>query len=158
MGGVHLVLTLAYAPRRPGLSIDVFFQPARFDDLGRTSPLSAGEHDAVEKVLRRRCPRGADAHDCWVVEVADGGRAEVFGRNLRNGCMFALSGITPEIVGLLYEVLVAGKWVMLPALEGCGAIVASTDAVHAAPDDFPKVTACTSADALAKLLVDGLVD
>jgi hypothetical protein len=134
------------------MSIDLFFQSAQFDDSGRSSPLAAAEQDAVEKLLKRMARSGPDTHGCWVLQVSDGGSAEVFARDLREGCMFALRGFTPEIVRLLFDILVASNWVMLPALEGCGAIAASADALHAPPHDFPAVTVCTSATALSALL------
>jgi hypothetical protein len=138
------------------VSIDVFFQPGRFDEFGQCAPLAAGEREAVERLLRRVAPSGPDTHDCWVVELGDGGIAEVFARDLREGCMFALRGFTPEIVRLLFDVLVAGNWVMLPAVEGCGAIAASMDVVHTPPDGFPSLTVFTSAPALSTLLVGAI--
>jgi hypothetical protein len=87
--------------------------------------------------------------------VGDGGSAEVFGKDISEGCMFALRGLTPDLVQLMFDLLVAGNWVMLPAQDGPGAIAASMGALRGAPDGFPKVVICESADALRVLLGGG---
>ena len=84
------------------MSFDIFFQSARFSGEPVVSrnpltgesqtvlpsePLSAAEVTAVLGVLERVKARGPDEFGCYVVELADGGGAEVFASNLRSGCM-----------------------------------------------------------------------
>jgi hypothetical protein len=54
---------------------------------------------------------------CCTVDFNDGGAAEVFADRLKSGCMVALRGMTPEVSQFLFELLKAGNWVMLPAME-----------------------------------------
>ena len=166
-----IVAGAGHGPRSElAMSYDVFFQTCRFDgamerreslfthkpvDVPRSAPLTDEEEDAVRGVLARACPGGPDPQDGWVLELADGGAGEVYGTNLRDGCMFALRDLTPDLVKVMFDVLVAGRWVMLPAQEKLGAIVATKDAVHRAPRDFPKVVVCETADALGVLLAGG---
>jgi hypothetical protein len=141
------------------MSFDVFFQPCRFGCIteGEQSnePLTAVEEQAVRNLLAHACPSGPDEHHCWVVQVGDGGSAEVFGKDLSAACMFALHDFTPDLVQLMFDLLVAGNWVMLPAQDGPGAIAASVDALRGVPDGFPEVAICGSADALGVLLGGG---
>jgi hypothetical protein len=153
------------------VSFDVFFQPCRFVvtprpgeshpsrtpvDARYSEPLTPIEEEAVRGILVRASPRGCDEHGCWVVEVADGGSAEVFVKDLGTSCTFALRGVTPALVRLMFDILVAGNWVILPALERSGAIAASMDAIRGVPEGFPDVVVCETADALGALLSGGV--
>jgi hypothetical protein len=141
------------------MSLDVFFQTCRFGGIAEgeqsNEPLTAAEEKAVRNILARVCPSGPDEHHCWVVQVGDGGSAEVFGKDLSEGCMFAVRGLTPGLVQMMFDLLVAGNWVMLPAQDGPGAIAASMDAVRGVPDGFPQVVICESPDALGVVLGGG---
>jgi hypothetical protein len=104
------------------MSFDTFVQPCRYAETAaiegsQSESLTAAEERAVRSILARVCPGGPDEHHCWVVNIGDGGRAEVFGKDLRKGCMFALRGLTPDLVQLMFDILVAGNWVLLPAQE-----------------------------------------
>jgi hypothetical protein len=149
------------------MSCDVFFQPCRYgysterdessvvlrgDQVRISVPLTLAEEQAVRSILARACPSRLDARCRWVVEVADGGSAVVFGKDLRKGCVFTLSRLTPDLTRLLFDVLVAGNWVMLPAHVGPRVIVASMDAIRGEPEGFPDVVVCESAEALGALL------
>jgi hypothetical protein len=134
------------------LSFDVFFQPCRFAETAVAGPITAAEERAVRSILARACPGGPDEHHCWAVSVGDGGNAEVFGQDLRNGCMFALRVMTRDLVQLMFDVLVAGNWVMLPAQEEARAIAVSRGAVHRIPDGFPELVICESVEGLGALL------
>jgi hypothetical protein len=143
------------------MSFEIFFQPCRFTetDAARSDPLTPAEEQAVRSILARACPGGPDDHHCWIVEVGDGGRAEVYARNLRDTCTFAVhrGDLTPGLVQLLYDVLVAGNWVMLPTHAETGAIAASKDSVRGRPPEgFPAVVVCDSADALGAMLSRGM--
>ena len=52
--------------------------------------------------------------------------------------------------------VVAGNWVMVAAQEEPRAIAASRGAVVGAPDGFPEVVVCDSAEALGVLLAGGI--
>jgi hypothetical protein len=152
------------------MSFDIFFQPCRF---GRTpietwdqftgksrpvfpnEPLTASELQAVQAVLDKAAVHRPDNTACHAVRVEDGGRAEVFARDLGNGCMVAVRGITPGLLGFLLELLTAGNWSMIPTMEDTVAIVPSLEAVKSVPDDFPTTIVCNSADELGVLLSGG---
>jgi hypothetical protein len=152
------------------MSFDIFFQPCRFGDrpiermnplTGKpqsslpNEPLTPAELDAVRHLLERTEAAGPDEHGCYVVRFGDGGGAEVFGGDLRTGCMVAVRGITPDLLQFLIDLLRAGNWVMLPAMEGDIAITASPESLRGVPDGFPRVVICDSAEELGVLLTDG---
>ena len=151
------------------MSFDVYFQPCRYGVVpertwqppnqepakgAQGEPLTLVEQQAVRSILTRVCPRGPDKQGCWQVEVDDGGGAEVYTKDLRKGCLVALRGVTPDLVKLMFEILVAGNWVMLPTHDP-SAIVASKDAVRVVPKGFPDVVVCATADALGAVLAEG---
>src|SRR5262249_48761313 len=122
------------------MSFDIFFQTARFGgkpvvkrnpftgvsvSVIPQEPLRAAEVKAVRQVLKRVGARGPDEHGCYVVELEDGGAAEVFGDGMESGCMVALRGITPDLTRFLFDLLKAGNWVMLPAMEPAVAVTTS---------------------------------
>jgi hypothetical protein len=142
------------------MSFDIFFQPCRFTETAvgasHNEPLTAVEERAVRSILARACPHGPDDHHCWAFGVGDGGHAEVFGGNLGEGCMFAVNRMTPDLVQLMFDILVGGNWVMLPAQEEARAIVASRAAVPCTPKGFPDLVICESAQMLGALLAGGI--
>jgi hypothetical protein len=90
------------------MSFDIFFQSGRFGTTtvqkknpwtGETQsvlpsePLTASELKAVQDVLRKVTDSGPDQFGCYVVALADGGGAEVFGDNLEKGWMVAVRGL-----------------------------------------------------------------
>jgi len=153
------------------VSFDIFFQPCRFTGSSveqknpftgevrsvlANEPLNSAELEAVRKVLWQAKAGGPDEQGCYVVQLGDGGGAEVFGDDLATGCMVALRGMTPDLSRFLYNLLKAGNWVMLPAMEDAMAITAAPGAMRGIPDDFPRVVACNSAEELAALLAGGI--
>lgn len=153
------------------MSFDIFFQPCRFGGntiqvenpfTGETQttpenePLKPAELRAVQTVLKRANARGPDEFGCYVVQLADGGGAEIFGKDLENSCMVALRGMTSDTCQLLFDLLKAGNWVMIPAMEDTAAITASWHSVKNAPDDFPRIVVCHSAAELSVLLSKGV--
>jgi hypothetical protein len=153
------------------VSFDLFFQPCRYRGkpievknpfTGKVQTklpngqLSASELSAVERVLKKAKAKGPDEHGCYVVELGDGGAAEVFGHDLSTGCMVAVRGMTPHLSRFLFNLLQAGNWVMLPAMEEAVAITTSPTSVKGVPADFPRVVVCDSAEELAVLLADGI--
>jgi hypothetical protein len=152
------------------MSFDIFFRPCRFggatvqktnpftgkiESVLVNEPLDTAELEAVRKVLKRANANGPDEFGCYVVDL-DGGSAEVFGDDLEAGCMVKLWGMTSALSRFLYDLLKAGNWVMLPAMEDIVAITTSPGSIKGIPDDFPKVVVCNSHDELALLLTKGV--
>jgi hypothetical protein len=153
------------------VSFDIFFQPCRFGGApaekrnpftGKTvsgapnEPLNAAELTAVQQILDRAKSSGPDEHGCYVVDLSDGGTAEVFTGDLATGCMVAMRRITPDLFQFLYDLLEAGNWVLLPAMEDGAAITASPECLKGVPADFPKIVVCGSAEELRVLLTPGV--
>jgi hypothetical protein len=151
------------------MSFDLFYQPCRsgtepverknpFTGEIQTSlpvePLSAGDVRAVRRVLAGVGACGPDEFGCFVVELGDGGGAEVFASDLATGCSVALGGLTPSLWQFLYELLTAAHWVLLPAMEGSLAIVSSPGLASGFADSFPEVV-CGSPEELGAILSGG---
>ncbi len=152
------------------MSFDIFFQPCRFGATpvekqnrltGQTKPvlpiepLTAEEVRAVQAVLDKATTHGPDKFGCHVVRFQDGGGAEVFAKNLETGCMVAVRGITPGLLQFLIDLLKAGNWSMIPAMEDVVVIVSAVESVKGVPDGFPERVVCDSADELGVLLSGG---
>ena len=152
------------------MSFDIFFQPCRFTgkpvemknlftgEVQLTVPnqtLTADELAAVQRVLHDGMTDGPDEFGCYRVQLPDGGSAEVYGNDLVTGCMVSLRGLSPDLAGFLMDMLKAGNWVMLPAMEESMAITASPDRVTGVPDGFPKIVVCNAVDELGALLSAG---
>lgn len=152
------------------MSFDIFFQTCRYTGQTKTvknpftgqdvvstesEPLTAAEVKAVREVLARYRP--SDPLDDDVrVRMPDGSEAEVFGKNLESSCMVALRGLTPALSQFLFELLQAGNWVMLPAMDDDVSITTAPDRVAGLPDDFPRLVECRSAQELHQLLTGGV--
>lgn len=153
------------------MSFDIFFQTARFtgkpvvkknpftgenQTVIPEEPLTAAEVKAVRTVLKEVHAQGPDEHGCYVVELEDGGRAEVYADKLKSGCMVSLGGITPDLSQFLFDFVKAGNWVMIPAMEDAVAITASPGSVKGVPDEYPMLVTCDSAKEVAVLLTKGV--
>lgn len=153
------------------MSFDIYFQPCRFGPTpvlvenrftGESKPelpnepLKPAQMRAVRKILQNAKTAGPDEFGCYLVELDDGGAAEVFAKDFATGCMAAVRGITPDLLQFLFEVLEAGQWAMLPVMEPAVAITTSLDYLHGVPDDFPRTVACGTADELGVLLTKGV--
>jgi hypothetical protein len=151
------------------MSFDIFFQPMVFiDSQGetgdpkaaiRTESLGGSELKAVQNVLGQAAAHRPDEHGCYVIELEDGGGAEIFGNEFADGCMAALRGITPDLLRFLFDLLKAGgdRWLMLPAMEDSVAITTSSRCVKGLPKDFPRLVSCNSPEELGVLLSDGVL-
>lgn len=152
------------------MSFVIFFQPCRFSgepvkqknpftgeeqSLVPNESLTPAEENAVRVVLKHANAKGPDDFGYYVVETDDGCGAEVCASNLRDSCMVSVRGLTPGLVRFLFDLLKAGNWVMVPAMEPNIAISCSPENLKGIPEDFPKVLACTSADELGAQLSDG---
>jgi hypothetical protein len=153
------------------MSFDIFFQPCRYtgelvtkknrltgkvQSVVLSEPLSDMELNDVQQVFRRANAHSPDEFGCYVVQLEDGGSAEVFGSKLATGCMVALRGMTGDLIQFLFDLLKAGNWVMLPAMEDNVAIISSSGFLRNVPDDFPRVVVCNSAPELGVLLSNGV--
>ena len=151
------------------MSFDLFYMPCRFgtEPVERENPftgeiqaslpvepLSAEDVRAVRAALAGAGARGPDEFGCFVVELGDGGGAEVFGDDLSTGLMVALRGLTPDLLRFLYDLLRAADWVLLPAMEGNPAIVSSPGLSGGFADRFPEVV-CGSPEELGAILSGG---
>jgi hypothetical protein len=152
------------------MSFDIFFQPARYTGVPvvKKNPwtgedvtvvpseaISAAEERAVREVLKKGNTKWED-QGCCVIEFDDGGTAEILAKDLTSGCMVALRGITPDVSQFLFDLLKAGNWVMLPAMQDAVAITSSPGSVKGVPNDFPRLVTCNSANEIAVLLREGI--
>ena len=155
------------------MSFDVFFEPCRYDgttdrrvnpftkqvqDVPRNTPLSEVEVAAVSSVLDRAGAQPPDEHGCRVVRFPDGGSAEIFTNELSRGCMFSIRGVgvTPALAQLLFDVMVAGGWVLMPAGGGDDVVIApNAQCTTSAPSFYGRVVVAESAREVAALLEGG---
>jgi hypothetical protein len=68
--------------------------------------------------------------------------------------MVALRGITPDVLRFLLDLLRAGNWVMIPAMEDSAAMASSLDAFQSGLDDMDHVI-CDSPEELGAFLDGG---
>jgi hypothetical protein len=152
------------------MSFDIFFQPCRFGQVAveQRNPftgkatnvfpaesLTPDEMAAVRNVLARVNAPGGNQRDYYRVELNDGGSAEVYAANLEKGCMVALRGITSDALQFLFDILSAGNWSMLPAMEDSRAIALSSESFKNLPEGFPPTVLIQSPAELGILLKDG---
>lgn len=152
------------------MSYDVFFAPCRYDgttehrrnpftgqmqDVPRNAPLSEAEVAAVRAALVRVGAKdGGD--DVYLVQLADGANAEVYAKDLQDGCMFAIrgAGVTPLLAQLLFDVMVAGSWTLAGTGDEDFVIAPNEECVKSQPD-FGRVVVAASAGEVAALLSGG---
>jgi hypothetical protein len=70
--------------------------------------------------------------------------------------MVTLRGITPNLTQFLFDLLKAGKWVMIPVMEDLVAITASPESTKGIPEDFPRIVVCNSPHEMGLLLTNGV--
>jgi hypothetical protein len=75
--------------------------------------LTDAERAAVPKLLKSAGTAKPDEFGCYAVEFKDGGSADVFASELAgsercDGLMVSLHGLTPGVVGLVWELCRAG--------------------------------------------------
>ena len=151
------------------MSFDIFFQPCRsgtglverenpltgeMQTGAPVEPLSDEEVRAIRGVLAASGSHGPDEFGCYVIDLADGGDAEVYGGDPETGVMVALRSLTPNLLRFLFNLLEAADWVMLPAMEGNPAIVSSPGLARGFADGFPEVV-CGSPEELGAILSGG---
>ncbi len=148
------------------MSFELHVQPCRFDgttdkrvnpvtkqlqDIPRNQPLSELEVSAVRKILEGVGAKVPDGRGCYVARLPDGAKVEVEGVALHLGCTFSVEGtvVTVALAQLLFDVIVAGNWVILG--EDC-IIAPNAECVWGAPDAFGRVCVATSARKVSALL------
>ncbi len=156
------------------MGLELHFEPCRFDgttetrlnpftkqaqDVARSQPLSSSEVSDVLEVLRRAGASDADEFGCRVIHFADGSTAEVFTDGLERGCMIVTDAhrIPPSLAQLLFDLLVAGSWVLMA--EGADDVAAapSADCVKSAPPAFfGEIVVVASAGEIVALLSGGI--
>jgi hypothetical protein len=114
------------------MSFDIFFMPCRYAEASveevdpftaksrsklPNEPLTPDELSAVKAVLAAKSTSFATESDTGF-HFSDGGYAELYGERLASGCMVALRGkMTLQVSAFLYELLHAGRWIMIPAMR-----------------------------------------
>ena len=63
--------------------------------------------------------------------------------------------MTPAVIEFLFDLLAAGKWVMIPIMEDCLAITTSPESLKGVPEDYPTIVAIQSVQELVVLLTRG---
>jgi hypothetical protein len=112
---------------------------------------------AVKTVLDEAKTTSTGDDGCYLVVFQDGGAAEIFVSNLRNGFMVAVrNDFTPSLLDFLYQLLKAGKMLMCPTAEDPMTIGASDSSFREAPDDVPRQIVCNSSEELQILLSKGI--
>lgn len=151
------------------MSFDLHFQPCRYDGTTKqamnpftnelaafpnNAPLTREEVEAVVRVLEAAGAK-RDNDGTFALQASDGTSFEMYG-DIAGGCMISIrgAGITSTLAKLLFDVLVAGNWVLL---SDPSAIAASASALQGMPDDdtFDDVVIVTSPDQVKTLLLDG---
>lgn len=154
------------------MSFDILFQPCRYTYkpvetknpfkgkahtvFPRSEPLTPEEVSAVEHVLKRANARGPDQHGCYVIDFPDGGDAEVYADDLSNSCMVSVRGVTSDPLRFLTDLLKAGNWIMMPAMEDGTAIAYSPACLKGIPQGFAEIVVCNSSEELGLLLSKGV--
>ena len=157
------------------MSFDVFFEPCRYDgtterrvnpftkqvqEIPNNRSLTDREVEAVMNVLDRAGARAPDDQGCRAVRFPDGGSAEIFTNDCARRCMVSIhDNVTPSLAQLLFDVMVAGDWVIIPAgsdADGVGdedvVVAPSTECVANAPSFYGRVVVAESAAGLNTLL------
>jgi hypothetical protein len=121
------------------MSFDIFFNPCRLgtEKVEMKNPFtktveSVFPHELddqdlkrVQAVLKKFHAGEPDSFDRFVVPLEDGHFVEVFGADIKRGCMIAVRGFSPVLLEFLVELLKAAKWIMMPMMDETIAIAAS---------------------------------
>ena len=152
------------------MGFDIFYQPCRFGPEkierpdphhpGRTrmelpdEPLTAAELAAVHQVLMEVDARILEVTDLYSIQLADGGLAQLCGGNLSTGCIVTCRRMSPGLLQFLFDLLEAGQWAMIPAMEDLLAITATPERLRT-PAKFLKSVVCKSPQELGELIAGG---
>ena len=122
--------------------------------------LSVSERAAVETLLRSSGATGPDQFGCYVLDLPDGGSAEVFARGLGgaepfDGLMVAARSLTLGLASFLWELCRAGNMVAMPVMEEEVAAVASEAQRARVQSRWPEAVVVGSASEFSHLLNGG---
>jgi len=155
------------------MSFDIFFQSFRYtgEQTRQVNPftgqaqlapevelLNGAELQAIRDLFQRAGAaeaEGDDGDECYVLQLPDGGGAEVFSSGLETGCNVSVRELSSDIVKFLFDLLHAANWVMTPVMENPPLVTASLEAFQPQPEDMSDVVVCESAEELGVLLAKG---
>jgi hypothetical protein len=123
--------------------------------------LTAEERSAVADLLHSSGASGPDEFGCYVLELSDGGSAEVFASGLDGpqpceGLMVSLRSMTPGLVRFLWELCRAGNMAATPVMEDEVVVVASEGQRRRVLERWPQVVVVGSSEGFGRLLSGGL--
>jgi hypothetical protein len=119
------------------------------------------ERAAVRKLLESAGAAEPDEFGCYAVAFKDGGSAEVFASGLAgsgqcDGLMVSLHGLTPDVVGFLWELCRAGGMAATPVMEDEVVVVASEEQQLRVQGRWPAAVVVGSPEELGRLLSGGV--
>jgi hypothetical protein len=126
-----------------------------------TGELRDHERESVLSVISSYQFRGPDEFGCYPIDLPDGGSAELFAGKLGeaagcDGMMVACRSLTPQLTGLIFELMVGGNMAALPAMEDTRTFVASEEWSDFTPGDgAPPAVVVRSAAELHAALAGG---
>lgn len=147
--------------------MDLYFEPSLFRDeiqykkstttgemepVRLAEPLTDVEVEAVQDLLMSTGAM-ADNLGSGVVQMADGGWAELSGQELSHGLMVTIGRLSPMLVAFLFSMLRTANWVLIPVGEPLRALVFAADRVQAPPAGFPPVLVVETAEILESELL-----
>ena len=153
------------------MQYEFLFQPCRYDGtkveaqnpftgkpwlVPTNEPLTAAELNAVHAVLDKVAAQGPDEFGCYVAVLDDGCEINVYANDLDRGCMVTFRWLPASLFRFAVDLLKAGNWTMLPAIESTVAVVSSLESVKGIPDGFPPIVICDSPEELRILVTEGV--
>lgn len=142
------------------MSFDLFLQ--RFQE-GESAP---ADRDAVKRVLRHRSQSNADTYGFYAIEFEDGSSVEFSAKGLQSdgefsGCAFHLRSFSAAVITFVYQVAVAGDFVVInPQGDGSPesplSITVQASQSRHLPEGLGEPQRAESAEALAKFLGAGI--
>jgi hypothetical protein len=123
--------------------------------------LTDTEWACVPRLLRSAGAAASDEFGCYAVAFPDGGSAEVFASELAgpgpcNGLMVSLHGLTPGLIGFLWELCRSGNMAVAPIMEDEVVVVATKEQFRRVQSRWPDAVVVGSPDEFARLLSGGI--
>jgi hypothetical protein len=157
------------------MSFDIFFKTCNLGTqresrknpfTGETVsvPVDEGLTDAQKSAFRHLLhtlnASGPDRFGCYVLDFADGGYAEVSAQGLDgpdkcDGCMAAVSSLSPQLVQFLFDLGRGGNMILIPAMENPPFVVTSEEQKRCVESRWPEAKVVSSPQALLSLLTKG---
>ncbi len=126
--------------------------------------ISETERRAISELLATVAPKGANEYGCFVLELSDGGKAEVFASELPDdkpffGCMIAIRRhFTPLLLDTIWRLCNMGRMSMFATMDDSKPIVTDKEHLSLLPDDWDDAVVCDSPEQLGLLLDKGFSD